>query len=231
MEDKKYIVYKYKHRGDVINDNVISALNDMYEISYPKPEKSFSEMCKDIKAEAEKAGRANDINFRLTYCDGKYQWPLDFFYVPKEVLNRVWHDRQDAFGIKQHWKENMKRLIDMMFVNGGGLKQVYSPTEWSNGENVRHCEEMPLLKEIIGEEAADKVKDVLESFMNTYSFGRMEENQFSWGFMSTPTCNRATVVKAWKDAFGIDVEIPDDLMWIDEYEKEDIAEQEFYKNE
>ena len=48
--------------------------------------------------------------------------------------------------------------------------------------------------------------------------------------MSTPTCNRATVVKAWKDAFGIDVEIPDDSMWIDEYEKEDIAEQEFYKN-
>ena len=90
---------------------------------------------------------------------------------------------------------------------------------------------MPLLKEIIGEEAAGKVKDVLESFMNTYSFGRMEENQFSWGFMSTPTCNRTTVVKAWKDAFGIDVEIPDDSMWIDEYEKEDIAEQEFYKNE
>ena len=29
MKDKNYIVYKYKHRGDVINDNVMSALNDM----------------------------------------------------------------------------------------------------------------------------------------------------------------------------------------------------------
>ena len=66
MEDKNYIVYKYKHRGDVIDDNVMSALNDIYEISYPKPEKSFTEMCKDIKAEAENAGRANDMNFRLT---------------------------------------------------------------------------------------------------------------------------------------------------------------------
>ena len=49
--------------------------------------------------------------------------------------------------------------------------------------------------------------------------------------MSTPTCNRETVVNAWKDAFGIDVVIPDDSFWIDEYTKEEIDETDSYNNE
>ena len=231
MKDKNYIEYSYKRRSDVITDNVLSTLNDVYEISYPKPEKSFSEMCNDIKAEAEKAGRGNDINFRIEYCDGKYQWPIDFFYIPDNVLKRVWDNRKEIYGVKQHWKDNMQMLIDIMFINGGGLKEVYGPTSWSNGDAVRHCEKVPLLKDIIGKENADKVKDVLTSYMNTYSFGRSEEMAFSWGFMSTPTSNRETATKAWKEAFGVDIKIPDDSFWIDEFEKEDIVEQEFYSNE
>ena len=97
------------------------------------------------------------------------------------------------YGIRQYWKENMETLIDFMFINGGGLKEVHSPTDWSNGESVRHCEKMPLLKDIISSDNADKVKDVLESFMNTYKWGLMDVNHFAWGFMSTPTCNRVTV--------------------------------------
>ena len=231
MEDKKYIVYNHKSRSDIISENVIATLNEVYNISYPKPEKSFTEMCNDIKLEAKKANREYDENFRLEYCDGKYQWPIDFFYIPQKVLEEVWHNRQDAYGIRQYWKENMEVLIDFMFINGGGLKDVYSPTDWSNGESVRHCEKMPLLKDIIGSDNADKVKDVLESFMNTYKWGLMDVNHFAWGFMSTPTCNRETVVNAWKDAFGIDVVIPDDSFWIDEYTKEEIDETDSYNNE
>ena len=39
----------------------------------------------------------------------------------------------------------------------------------------------------------------------------------SWAFLSTPTCNPETVVKAWK-ARGIDVPLPDDNLWYDQYE-------------
>ena len=69
------------------------------------------------------------------------------------------------------------------------------------------------------------------TFMNTYKWGQMDVNHFAWGFMSTPTCNRETVVNAWKDTFGIDVVIPDDSFWIDEYVKEETDETDSYNNE
>ena len=47
--------------------------------------------------------------------------------------------------------------------------------------------------------------------------------------MSTPTSNKETVVKAWKEAFGIDIEVPDDNTWIDIYSKQEI-EDEFNEN-
>lgn len=45
--------------------------------------------------------------------------------------------------------------------------------------------------------------------------------QFAGAFLSTPTTDRETVVNAWKDAFNIDVVIPDDEQWKDYYETPD----------
>ena len=130
--DKKYIVYDYLQRSDVIHDNMIKTLNEVYALSYPTPDKSFIDMCKDIHEEAKKAGRENDSNFRLEYCNGKYKWPIDFFYIPQKILDEVWHNRQSAYGIEEYWRQDMESLINFLFKEPG-FKEVYTPTKFSNG--------------------------------------------------------------------------------------------------
>ena len=75
MKKEDYIIYKYQNRSDVIADNVLKTLNEVYSLAYPKIEKPFDEICQDIHKKAEEAGRGNDPNFRIEYkgtsSDGK----------------------------------------------------------------------------------------------------------------------------------------------------------------
>lgn len=221
MNKEKRIVYNYLSRSEVINEAVWKTLDEIYALSYPKPEKSFRRMCDDITEEAKKAGKQDDENFRLSYCDGKYQWPIDFFYIPQHVLQSVWDNRKEAYGVELHWQDNLNQLSDFLFVEPG-FKEVYGPTKWSGGESLRHSEKMVLLNDIIGEKNANKVKEVLKDYSQTYKYGLRDVNQFAFGILSTPTCNKETVVKAWKEAFDIDIETPDDDMWMDCYEYSDL---------
>lgn len=230
MKKEDYIVYHYQNRGDALSDAILKALNDVYSISYPKPEKSFTDMCDDIKKAAIANGQENNPDFRLTYgTDKKYQWPIDFFYVPQKVIEDVWSSHKEAMSAHQHWKTDMDALIKFLYEEPG-FKVVYSPTKYSNGQNVRHNERAELISKTIGEDASVKLKDVLESYKNTYNWGGSDVMQFAWGFMSTPTCNRQTVIDAWKTAFGKDIVIPDDSMWIDEYEFADKEYNEEFDN-
>ena len=170
MKKEDYIIYKYQNRSDVIADNVLKTLNEVYSLAYPKIEKPFDEICQDIHKKAEEAGRGNDPNFRIEYkgtsSDGKsrrYMWPCDFYYIPNEVLKEVWDNRRESYGITEHWRENMESLIKFLF-DERGLKEVYTPTKYSNGEKVRHSIKQKLLQEVIGEENAKKVRKILEDF-------------------------------------------------------------------
>lgn len=218
MKKEDYIVYDYESRSGELTDCVRKALDYTYEISYPKPEKSFTEMCKDIAEKQKAEGKEHDVNYRITYCD-KYHWPTDFFYIPQNVLETVWNNRKEAAGAELHWDDDMEALIHFLFEKPG-IKEVYKPM-YEGGEPVRHHEDMPLIKDIIGDEAAAKLKDVLETYRATYKWGLREANIFAWGYLSTPHVNRDTVINAWKEAFGVDIVIPDDSAWVDVYEIED----------
>ena len=36
MKKEDYIIYKYQNRSDVIADNVLKTLNEVYSLAYPK---------------------------------------------------------------------------------------------------------------------------------------------------------------------------------------------------
>lgn len=211
------IVYSYRNRRDVLTEAIMETLNYVYSISYPKPTMSFEDMCTEIHNKAVEQGKGNDVNFRVEY--GKYMWPCDFFYIPHKVLKEVWDSFKEAYNIKAEWDENMELLIDFLF-NKPGLKEVYSPTEWSNGENVRHSIDQVLVEEIIGKENAEKLKTLLEDYKHTYKYGQPELNSFAMAFLSTPSSNKDRVIDAWKE-LDKNITIPDDNYWMDEYEYSD----------
>jgi hypothetical protein len=215
-EKNTKVVYDYLHRSDVIGKQICDTLDYMYSIARPLPDKSFMEMCKEIEEERKAAN--GDENWRKDYCNGRYLFPCDFFYVPFEVQKAVRENRQEAYGIEYHWDEDMKSLIEFLYT-GGGLNEVCTPTEWSRGENVRHCEPVETIDKIIGEEAAQKLKEVLEGYHRTYRWGLREVNQFMSLVWSAPSTNRKNVVKAWKESFGIDIKLPDDKDWVDIYDE------------
>lgn len=213
-ETNNKIVFNYLSRSEVIGKEVRDTLNYLYSLARPVMDKPFLEICKEMEEERKACG--GDENWRKTYCDGKYMYPYDFYYLPAEVTKAVRVNRQEAYGISTHWDDAMTHLIEILY-NGGGIREVHTPTEWSNGENVRHCIDVETIDKIIGEEAAEKLKDVLEGYKHTYRWGLRDVNQFVWLCWAEPSTNRELVKNAWKDAFGIDVEIPDDSEWVDIY--------------
>lgn len=216
MENKvnNKVVYDYESRGEVVHRQVLETLDYMYSLARPLYEKTFTEICKELNNE--RLAENGDENWRKTYCDGKYMWPTDFFYLPHDVQRKIVDNRQEAYGIGNYYEDVMKHLIENLY-KGGGIHEVYTPTSWSDGKNVRHCIDVDTIDKIIGEDAATKLKAVLEGYARTYCWGRRELNQFLSLWWSSPSTNRETVKSAWKDAFNIDVEIPEDSAWVDIY--------------
>lgn len=220
-ETTNKITFGYLTRSNVIGEQVRETLNYMYSIARPVSDKPFLEICKELAKERDACG--GDENWRKDYCNGKYIYPSDFFYLPMEVQKAVRENRQEAYGISTHWADAMEHLIEILY-KGGGIREVHTPTKWSNGESVRHCIDVETIDKIIGEEAAEKLKDVLEGYQRTYRWGLRDVNQFMWLCWAAPSTNRELVKNAWKDAFGVDVEIPDDDAWVDEFYDADECE-------
>ena len=231
--ENRIIIYDYESRNNVLYNGYKDALNAIYKVSFPQYTETFKEICQQLTDEKKKEGGGS--NWRKTYCDGKYQWPIDFFYIPKDVLMGIWESYKTAYQAENLWNEYIGMLNDFLFIKAG-LKEVYGTTEYSKTP-MRHSIDQKMLKDVISENLKDfvgekinkkatddiceKVKELIEDYQCTYKFGSTDAMQFAGAFLSTPTTDRETVVNAWKDAFNIDVVIPDDEQWKDYYETPD----------
>lgn len=197
----KKIIYKYEDKDIIKKKLVYELLNKMYSISYPKPTIDFETM--------------NAIS-RVISTE-KYHYPIDFYYLPNSVIKDLTDDFRSEHNIVFSWKDNMQFLIDTLFVHGG-IKEVYGPTEWSK-EPLRHCETIKTLDNYIPKEHAEKVKEILEGYRDTYKFKKAEYDSFNFNiFNYAPNINKDYVIAAWKQVFDKEIKIPEDSQWIDEYE-------------
>lgn len=207
------IIYTFEKRYDILANLIDELLNKLYEASEPKPQFNFKTM----------AHMAREINKEE---NEKYHYPIDFFYMPQETYKLIVNDFMECHNIKLGWDENMKFLLETLFEKGG-IKEVYTPTEFSNGENVRHCEETPTLDKVIPQEYSEKVKEMLEDYKNTYKFDSRDYNTFYFSIMNyAPSTNKETVINAWKEKFHKDITIPNDDAWMDDYSYADMEEEE-----
>lgn len=206
---KNKIVYNYERRNKIDEKLCLDLLDKLYSVSYPKVEGDFLTISKDTDK------KSHD----------KWRWPIDFYYVPDDVYKIIVDDFLYAHRFSCSWKEDMDFLIGILFEKGG-LNEVYGPTEWTK-EPLRHCEDVPTIDKIIPKEYADKLKEVLENYKRTYQFG---ERDYNGMMLSTynygPSTSRENVIKAWKESFGMDIEIPDDTIWINEYFEDEYFEED-----
>lgn len=205
------IVYNFANRNDVVNDKMLEALSYIYSLSYPKPDKSYIDMIKE--------GAYMSPKEKERLSNSKYIWPCDFYYVPDKVQREVWNSYKESVDAVCHWQNDMESLIEFLYEKPG-LKEVYEPDEF-NEKPYRHSVNQQLIKDVIGEEAANKLREVLEDYKNTYRWGQSYENVFAWGYLRTPAFDKEKMVKAWKEVFNKDIELPDDKLWIDIWEAED----------
>lgn len=199
------IVYCYEHKDELHQEWFFKLIDKLYSLSYPKPNIDFKTMDKVYPLLANKTG--------------KYKYPFDFYYLPHKVCKIVVDDFLEKYGFAFHWKDDMEFLLKILF-EGGGIREVYSADE-HNDKPYRHCIDVEVLEKHIPKEYADKVKEILEGYKNTYKFGSRDYNSMLFSVMNSPNSNRETVINAWKEVFGEDIQIPDDSSWVDEYDAED----------
>lgn len=108
---------------------------------------------------------------------------------------------KSAYGIEPYFKDYSEIIKEYLFE--GGKKEVYK-------DNLRDYEDTPPLKEVIGEENANKVKELFENCQGFYRFDSTESNAFDWQIFATgPTCNPKTVIEYWKEQ-GVELEIDEE---------------------
>ena len=110
----RIIIYDYESRNNVLYNGYNDALNAIYKVSFPQYTETFKEICQQLTDEKKKEGGGS--NWRKTYCDGKYQWPIDFFYIPKDVLMGIWESYKTAYQAENLWNEYFGMLNDFLFI-------------------------------------------------------------------------------------------------------------------
>lgn len=242
MKKEDYIIYDFPSKRDVVAKQIKEALNKMYEISYPKPTMTFEQMnehCKEI-LQNESKPFSEGLFYTNDKTGRKYQYPLDFYYVPKGIQIELWDSLKDSYRANNFWREYLEALIDKLFISGGYkdkyVVDIYHPdnkgySKWKalwykiigkKKEWRTHRISVPVktIDHYIGKFFANKVRKIIENYMHWYRYDSSVENAFAWAFMSTPTTNADTVVEAW-EAIGISVEKPDDKKWMSIYEYEE----------
>lgn len=164
-----------KTREELINDAVVECLNMLYK--YSVPSLSFDELQAQVEAKKD--------------YDKEY---FTHHYLPKDLYEEIIERFRYLYGIEGKWKSYCDIISEYLFK--GGLKDAYETDE--NGLSHRGSEKTPALSKVIGEENANKVKELLDSCKHFYRFDyKVDSFNFSVGNYA-PTTNKTAVEEYWK---------------------------------
>lgn len=137
-------------------------------------------------------------------------------YLSDTEFNYIANKYKKAYGFKRHWKDDCDWILHNL--KEGGYRDAWIKDE----DGDKHCgsEKTKPLNELIGNESAEKVYQLIEDFKDFYRFDR-EESVFDFNVYlgCSPTSNAQTVIDYWKSV-GIDIEIN---------EKKGLTEDDFWE--
>lgn len=182
-------------RKDILRECYERCLIEMYEKSQPKGDyMKYVDMAK--KGEITK----DDLIYNRHYLN-----ETQFNYIANKY--------KEAYRCTNEWESNCDFLIKCF--EEGGFKTVYKPD--MTGEKVRTAEKTSCLKDLIGEENAEKVITLIKELRDFYRFDN-DEAKFNWNIYlgPSPTSNAETVKEYWKSQ-GVDLEIDETELTEDDY--------------
>ena len=224
---------------------LVKAVKDCYREMFAKaqPAADWDNLIAEYKA-----GKINEDKDGPVY-DRHYLSYDEYVYIVNKYI--------DAYKIATEWKDHIDILKEYLIQGGSKDKYIESYTD-ENGNyhpGTRGYEKVPALKKQLydiiydeydanGEIAEDvtnkvvnKVIELIETCQNFYSFN-IDEQKFrnTLAMGATPTSNKETVKKWWKEHYNTDITIEDRnplLFWeMDNYGDnfEEVMEEEYGEN-
>lgn len=173
----------YIDRNDIIEEACHRMLKEMYMRAQPPVDiDDYIAKYKDGTFDKEK--------------DRCYEW----HYLPSEIQNQIVEDYLKAYNANDQMREYFGWLLDLF--KNGGYRTVYKDV-FGDGKETRSAEETEKLPELIGEENAEKVYNLIKDFLGFYR-RNLDECSIRWTIMQSPTTNPDTVKKHWGEDFKID---------------------------
>ena len=185
---------------------------------------------------------------------GKDERIYERHYLSMDEFLYIRDKYKSAYNIKKTWVPDMEFLEELLIE--GGLKDGYTD-DWVDSEGNKHsgyrsADEVPTLKEQINKllnkydgtkaavedakeelvkELSNLIMETIQNYTNFYKFDREEDNfDCNIALGASPTSNKETVQKWWKENYNQDIEIEErnpKLFWYrdNDYTDEDLAEE------
>lgn len=154
---------------------------------------------------------------------GKDEMIYNRHYLSPEEFTYIKNKYMEAYRIASEWKDNIDYLKE--YLEKGGYKDKYVDS-YTDKNGIFHSgyrgveKNAPMydqIKEILSDVSDDKVREVTDKVMelinNCQNFYKFNADEMKWRnslFLgASPTCNKETVKKWWKDNYNVDIEIED----------------------
>ena len=192
-----------KQKKEIINEALLNCLEDLYK--YAVPTTSYAALL-----EAHKQGQPYD----------KEYWA--HHYLPEKLFREIVDHYKYAYSLEPYFKEYTDVLKDYLL--DGGTTEIYVKDDSLVGGR-REYTKTPKLKDVIGEEAADKVAELIKKCQEFYKVDWSRTEGFDFEiFNCGPCCNAEPVKKYWESQ-GVEVDCDDDKI-IKNFYKEEYGDDE-----
>jgi hypothetical protein len=200
--------------------------------------RAYNECMTEMYAKAQPSADWNQI--LKDFKEGKYDKNTriyERYYLSQEEFAYILNKYIVAYNFKERWTDYVDTVTS--WFEKGGYKPNYN-------KNVARYKEMSPAKDIIDRLCKDKdlsykiwnvIMFYLESCKDFYRFDRTESDfRIAISLGASPSSNKETVKKWWKDNKGIDIEIEDrnpSLLWDKDYygdEFEEVMKEEYGEN-
>ena len=206
LTDEMFFSGIFPGYDDVVVEAVDKCLDAMYRCSYPKT--TWQEYQNFYKGKTEEEARESKF--------------YEAHYLPDEVYKEIVDIFLDRYHLKNRWRDYVETVED--YLKNGGKKDVWIEKDDESG--YRGYADTPKLADVIGEENAEKVFELISDCKNFYRMSRDEES-FRFTVMNySPCSNKEIVEKYWHEHGKPDFKI-DDSIW----EEKDEESAEKYSEE